>query len=105
MVEFLAIMKLWKNDVPSKIKVFGWRPLLQHLPTREALHQRGILNNPHDLSCVLCLRHIEDCAHLFFHCSFSTIVWEVVFNWVGKSFATDTVGWNHFSLFGSLFNF
>jgi hypothetical protein len=62
-----AIRKLWKNDVPSKIKVFGWRLLLQRLPTREALHNRGILNNHFDLSCVFCLQHIEDCAHLFFH--------------------------------------
>jgi hypothetical protein len=100
-----AIIKLWKNDVPSKIKVFGWRLLLQRLPTREALHHRGILNNTNDLSCVFCLQHIEDCAHLFFHCSFSMVVWEAVFNWIGKRVITDTVGWNHFSLFGTLFNY
>jgi hypothetical protein len=100
-----AIIKLWKNDVPSKIKVFGWRLLLQRLPTREALHHRGILNNTHDLSCVFCPQHIEDCAHIFYHCSFSKAVWEAVFNWIGKSVITDTDGWNHFSLFGTLFNF
>jgi hypothetical protein len=28
---------LWKNNVPSKISIFGWRLLLEKLPTREAL--------------------------------------------------------------------
>ncbi|MCI36007.1 hypothetical protein A2U01_0057229, partial [Trifolium medium] len=34
----VAIRKLWRNDVPSKITVFGWRLLLERLPTRMALH-------------------------------------------------------------------
>ncbi|PNX60908.1 ribonuclease H, partial [Trifolium pratense] len=32
-----AIHKLWKNDIPSKVGVFGWRLLLDKLPTRAAL--------------------------------------------------------------------
>ncbi|PNX69565.1 ribonuclease H, partial [Trifolium pratense] len=32
-----ALRKLWKNDVPSKVGVFGWRLLLEKLPTRAAL--------------------------------------------------------------------
>ncbi|MCI30507.1 ribonuclease H protein, partial [Trifolium medium] len=32
-----ALHKLWKNDVPSKVGVFGWRLLLEKLPTRAAL--------------------------------------------------------------------
>ncbi|GAU32897.1 hypothetical protein TSUD_393180 [Trifolium subterraneum] len=35
-----AIKHLWRNDVPSKILVFGWRLLLERLPTRLALTQR-----------------------------------------------------------------
>jgi hypothetical protein len=66
---------------------------------------RGILNNPHDLPCVFYFHHIEDCVHLFYCCSFSKGVWEVVFNWVGKRLSMDAVSWNHFSLFGTLFNF
>jgi hypothetical protein len=94
-----ATTKLWRNDVPSKIKVFGWRLLLERLPTRETLHYRGILNNPHDLPCVFCFRYTEDCAHLFYRCSFSKGIWEAVFNWVGKRFSTDAIGGNSFFFF------
>ncbi|PNX61812.1 hypothetical protein L195_g060848, partial [Trifolium pratense] len=38
----IAVKKLWKNDVPSKVNVFGWRLLLEKLPTRAALNHRGI---------------------------------------------------------------
>jgi hypothetical protein len=41
---------LWRrNDVPSKVNVFGWRLLLNRLPIRSALNRRGILFNSHDL--------------------------------------------------------
>jgi hypothetical protein len=77
-----VLKKLWKNDLPSKVLVFGWRLLLQRLPTRGALHHRGILNNPHDLSCVFRSHHIEDCEHLFFDCSFTKGAWNLVFQWI-----------------------
>jgi hypothetical protein len=67
----VAFKKLWRSDVPSKINVFGWRLLLNRFPTRAALNRRGILLNLDDLYCVLCFQHVEDCAHLFFHCLFS----------------------------------
>ncbi|GAU47144.1 hypothetical protein TSUD_379210 [Trifolium subterraneum] len=37
----VSIQRLWKNDVPSKVGVFGWRLLLDKLPTRAALIARG----------------------------------------------------------------
>ncbi|MCI25208.1 ribonuclease H protein [Trifolium medium] len=46
-----AIKKLWKNDVPSKVSVFGWRLLLEKLPTRAALASKGIITNPYEISC------------------------------------------------------
>jgi hypothetical protein len=33
----MAVKKLWKNDIPSKVNFFGWRLLLEKLPTRAAL--------------------------------------------------------------------
>ncbi|GAU45905.1 hypothetical protein TSUD_280460 [Trifolium subterraneum] len=35
-----AIRQLWRNDVPSKVLFFGWRLLLERLPTRVALNHR-----------------------------------------------------------------
>jgi hypothetical protein len=66
----MALRKLWKSDIPSKVKVFGWRLLLKKLPTRAALSRRGILDNQHDLRCVFCSLSIEDTTHLFFSCPF-----------------------------------
>jgi hypothetical protein len=40
-----ALKKLWRNDVPSKVLVFAWGLLIDRLPTRHALHRRGILVN------------------------------------------------------------
>ncbi|CAJ2673745.1 unnamed protein product [Trifolium pratense] len=97
-----AIKKLWKNDVQSKVNVFGWRLLLDRLPTKMALNHKGILLNSHDLLCVFCFLFNEDCAHLFFLCSFSKGVLEAVYNWVGKSLPISVVGWNHFLLFGDM---
>ncbi|PNX71113.1 pantothenate synthetase [Trifolium pratense] len=98
-----ALSRLWKSDVPSKINVFGWRLLLNRLPTRMALHRRGILSNPFELSCVFCFWHREDGAHLFFSCYFSKVVWRNVLKWLGLSSPLDVEGIDHFLLFGEFF--
>jgi hypothetical protein len=98
----VAINKLWRNDVPSKVCVFGWRLLLQRLPTRAALNRRGVLINPHELSCIFCSHQIEDSDHLFFSCLFCKGVWEAFSRWIGKRIPTGVEGWNHFLLFGDL---
>ncbi|PNX55215.1 hypothetical protein L195_g048842 [Trifolium pratense] len=33
-----ALQQLWLNNVPPKVNIFGWRLLLEKLPTREALY-------------------------------------------------------------------
>ncbi|MCH90777.1 ribonuclease H protein, partial [Trifolium medium] len=40
-----VLKRLWKNNVPSKVSIFGWRLLLEKLPTREALYRKGITTN------------------------------------------------------------
>jgi hypothetical protein len=99
-----ALKILWRNDVPSKVLFFGWRLLLERLPTRGALSHRGILNNPNDLHCIFCLQNVEDCDHLFFNCPFSKSVWDLVYHWIGRSVVTGTTtinGRHHFSRFGT----
>ncbi|MCH90431.1 ribonuclease H protein, partial [Trifolium medium] len=44
-----TVHKLWKNDIPSKVGVFGWRLLQDKLPTRAALASKGIITNSHAL--------------------------------------------------------
>jgi hypothetical protein len=40
-----AMKQLWKNNISLKVSIFGWRLLLDKLPTRGALFHRGIINN------------------------------------------------------------
>jgi hypothetical protein len=97
-----AVKKLWKIDIPSKVLVFGWRLLLERLPTRSALNHRGILHHSQDLSCAFCSQQAEDIDHLFFICSFSKSVWVQISNWVGKNILTGAECWNNFMMFGKL---
>ncbi|CAJ2660135.1 unnamed protein product [Trifolium pratense] len=78
-----ALHKLWKNDIPSKVGIFGWRLLLMIPPTRVSLASKGILTNSHDLSCVFCFIDDDDCTHIFFSCTFVKQVWNRISNWLG----------------------
>ncbi|PNX66256.1 ribonuclease H [Trifolium pratense] len=97
-----ALHTLWKNDIPSKVGVFGWRLLLDKLPTRAALASKGILVNSHDLSCVFCFQAVENCHHLFFSCDKVIELWKQVFLWMGVEASLQVGGRQHFMLFGSL---
>jgi hypothetical protein len=83
-----ALKKLWKIDVPSKVLVFGWRFILDRLPTRLALNHRGIILNRNDMSCAFCSLNTEDIGHLFFSCQFSVGIWNAISNWIGKVIPT-----------------
>jgi hypothetical protein len=97
-----AIQNLWKNDVPTKINIFGWRLLLDKLPTRDALHHRGILHNTYELTCSFCFHLPEDSFHVFFNCPFATKVWQAIFTWIGHHVNPMQTCWNHFQNFGTL---
>jgi hypothetical protein len=64
------------------------------------------LINPNDLHCVFCSQNVEDCEHLFFNCPFTKSVWELVYQWIGRSVVTGAAvvnGRHHFAQFGNLF--
>ncbi|XP_058749700.1 uncharacterized protein LOC131622678 [Vicia villosa] len=73
--------KLWKVVVPSNIKFFGWRLLLDRLPKRIQLGKRGVIL-PNGSSCPFCSNEEESAIHLFFHCSASVQLWSKVFVWL-----------------------
>ncbi|XP_045802312.1 uncharacterized protein LOC123895887 [Trifolium pratense] len=97
-----ALLTMWKNDIPSKVGVFGWRLLLDKLPTRAALASKGILSNPHDLPCVFCFQAVETSHHLFFSCGKAIDLWKQVFTWMGVEASLQVGGRHHFTFFGSL---
>ncbi|GAU23824.1 hypothetical protein TSUD_27340 [Trifolium subterraneum] len=87
----VAIGKLWKNDLPSKVGVFGWRLLLEKLPTRETLAHRGIVTSSIDLSCAFCSNSLEDINHLFFFCCHVRTIWKKLYGWIGLSYNNQEV--------------
>jgi hypothetical protein len=97
-----ALKDLWKINVPSKVSIFGWRLLLEKLPTREALHTKGIITNSHERNCVFCSREVEDINHIFFTCSVSAQIWSYVFGWMGYNDIPFVDIQSHFSDFGNL---
>jgi hypothetical protein len=97
-----AFRILWKTNVPLKITIFGWRLLLEKLPTREALFAKSIITNNHDRNCVFCFNSEESIHHIFFDCYASATVWKQVFKWMGLDLIrTDTIQQN-FIMFGEL---
>lgn len=69
--ERVILKKFWMTVAPSKYLVHGWRLLLDKLPTRCLLQQRGIINFQPSPYCIFCFRHNEDSEHLFFGCNIS----------------------------------
>lgn len=69
----------WSKVLPIKLNVFLWRMLLDRLPTRTNLYNRGI-----DIACVLCPNcgaAIENRNHLFFGCSMSVDLARLIGHW------------------------
>jgi phosphoribosyl-dephospho-CoA transferase len=54
----MALQRLWSNDVPSKVGIFGRRLLLSKLSTRAALANRGVITNPFEQSCAFCFQEV-----------------------------------------------
>ena len=58
--------KLWKLNVPKKIKVFRWRACQNILPTRANLRQRKVID---DDACILCSREAKTRVHTLSDCA------------------------------------
>ena len=58
--------KLWKLNVPKKIKVFRWLACQNILPTRANLRQRKVID---DDACILCSREAETGVHTLLDCA------------------------------------
>ncbi|XP_058733587.1 uncharacterized protein LOC131605220 [Vicia villosa] len=87
-----AINTVWITEVPSKVKIFGWRLLLNRLPVKEQLAKRNIIQREEDKVCVLCSEHVENLEHLFFNCHLSKIIWEKIGMWMEVHMEDNVVG-------------
>lgn len=71
-VDNLQWRKLWKLNIPPKIRVFGWKLMHQCLPIGETLLKRHIHTQG---NCPLGCPETETYDHLFLKCPFSCAVW------------------------------
>lgn len=67
--------KLWKLDVPHKIKVFLWRVCRNNVPVKSRLTTKRV-HLPTE--CSMCNSGVEDLNHLFFTCPFALACWHYV---------------------------
>ncbi|KAJ9544963.1 hypothetical protein OSB04_024670 [Centaurea solstitialis] len=70
----------WIRWLPAKVNIQLWRVLLNRLPTRDNLQNRGMVLNS-DL-CPLCLCTTENLDHLLSTCSTTKTVSAYISNWV-----------------------
>lgn len=65
------------------MQIFGWRILLNRIPTKDLLSKLGILSDIEDLLCVFYLTELENISHLLGSCPCIGRIWRKVFDWVG----------------------
>ncbi|GJZ56640.1 RNA-directed DNA polymerase, eukaryota [Tanacetum coccineum] len=69
----------WLKEMPTKVNIFIWRMLLNKLPTRMNLMNRGI--NVQSNQCGICDTGDETINHLMLHCDLARDVWALVGRW------------------------
>lgn len=74
---------LWKMEVSSKIKAFGWRRFHNKLPTKDLLSLRGISLPLDNLNCILCGVDLENSRRLFLDCWVVKKIRNEIAFWVG----------------------
>jgi hypothetical protein len=68
--------KLWKIEVPPKVRVFWWRVLHGFLPTKHTLYNMHIERLP---NCGICRASEESIKHVLMECTVARIFW-----WITK---------------------
>ncbi|KAF1874246.1 hypothetical protein Lal_00030279, partial [Lupinus albus] len=88
---------LWKSKAPSKVISYAWRLFLDRIPTRDGLSRWGVsLIIGGGASCTHCNDQLESSQHLFFSCSFSYRVWQLIYKWLDFYVALPYGTINHF---------
>jgi hypothetical protein len=70
--------KLWKLQIPGKVKNFGWRALHNFILGQAILANRHIGNSG---GYPVCLNGAEDIKHIIFECDRAKEVWRALGIW------------------------
>ena len=85
--------KIWKLNVPPKVRTFLWRACSNILPTRGNLHRRKVQVEP---TCGLCCQCIETVEHVLWDCPLARNVWALS---IGKIQKCTNVAPDFYTLF------
>ena len=69
----LVWRKLWEANIPTKIRIFGWKAMHHGLPMRTNLWRRGCVE---DCICPMCGEKNETTSHALLSCPEAQEVWE-----------------------------
>ncbi|KAL4580950.1 hypothetical protein LXL04_017156 [Taraxacum kok-saghyz] len=75
----LAYKHFWNNWVPIKVNFLGWRVVLNRLPSKRGLGNRGV--HMTSTTCVLCDADEESETHLFLQCTWVKEIWASIALW------------------------
>ncbi|KAL0014227.1 hypothetical protein SO802_001296 [Lithocarpus litseifolius] len=73
--------RIWKLQVPGKVKHFLWRACSDSLPTKQNLWRRKIIACP---NCEACNSYPENTIHALWSCEEIRDAWERDFNWLDR---------------------
>lgn len=78
---FKGLSDIWRSKAPSKIQFFGWKCLLDRLPTKLNLLRRCIIliNSTYPF----CFNADETLFHLICYCDVAHLIWKCVCGWLG----------------------
>jgi len=88
---------IWDLKVPGSANVFGWRALLNRLPSQVNLEKRGVIVSCN--LCPLCGLEVETMQHILITCEVSQRLWIKCDNWVGLASVRNNDIVNHFCNF------
>lgn len=69
------LKKMWKLNIPPKVKMFVWFMIHERLQTKKCLI-KFVINI--DKICPICNKEEEDQTHLFIKCHFANKVWNLL---------------------------
>jgi hypothetical protein len=95
--------KVWKLNVPPKIRIFWWRLMQNYLPSKAELMRRHVTHEDH---CEACGEQGESLYHVVFQCTHAIQFWRAVKELIGcrpprphpASWARDLLSGEHCSL-------
>jgi len=92
---------LWDLKVPGTTKIFGWKALLDRLPSKANLEMRGMgMGSNH---YPLCAKEVETIQHLLITCEAAQQLWVKCDKWLGISSTRSNEVYSHFCGFSLSF--